>query len=360
MNELLYQELDSATAKRLSVADNEQARMFAMIAATALALFVTFCPGTAYAFDFDLDVVSKVTTSLIAPLIAALTTFVQAVMTAIADIGLMGKLTGSTEWQDLLSGVYGFVNRTQTTIVIPVAMQILTLAMMFKLLGATKVAESQDMQPLIPKIAVTLVGYFLAAFLIQNSMAIITVGYELMQDILNGLEGDSFSTRFIENWAITEEALEGKLPTLNTALIYLLCFIIMALFSGICYLVAVFCFYSKVLKIYIYAFFSPIPLALVGMDSTRSWAIGFIKGLASTFLSIVIMYFILRVFPYLIITVLANSYPDISTTTSIGELIFANIPAGVIAPCLEIAACCLLLMFFMVKSSSLAREVLGG
>ena len=350
-------------AHRLRDADFAQFRMFALVAIALLMLVVTFWPNFAYAGFLD-DLVEDLVGTLLAPVIHAISQAIDGLYQSLFDVdSIVNDLKNGTAWTDLLgtgeSGLYGAISTIQDSVILPIAMQILTLSMMFRLFTLSKIAESQDMMPLFPKIAITMVGYFFASYLVQNAAAIVTVGYDMIQHMVSGIAAVD-ATEI--NWVISEEVVkENNEGIVGAALLFVFFALVQLVFCAITWVVAVVLYYGKVILLYIQALFSPIPLALVGIDQTRSWALGFIKNLASTLLGLVIVYLLLSLFPLIMQSVISAGGWGVQG--SVGETIWAAL-AGTDANWLSIVlasiAINVLMVFMLVKSGGIAKEVLGS
>lgn len=340
--------------RRLAAADHRQARMFAFIGACVLLVMATALPLSPAWAGFIDDRIED----FFIPLVVTTFDWVDSLFhgltsttTLLAD--LQDKNTG---WNDLLGGVYAMISTVQNTVIVPAAKQILTLAFMFRLLSIAKLAESNDMSPIATKVAMSCVGYFLMIFLVDNATAIITVGYDMMQHMLATLSDESL-TQY--SFKVSEEAIrEAKIPVGSLIMMGIFGAIITALFMGAAYVVAIFMYYGKVLTLYFQAVFAPIPIALAGVDSTRQWSLGYIKNVAATLLSMVIMYINLKIYP-LLFTLVATDLPNKAPDGAVGMLLLVG-TSSVGSALIPLIALDLLLIFMLVKSSALAKEILGS
>lgn len=350
-------------AKRLQEADYAQFRLFALAALALLLLAATFWPNYAYAGFLD-DLVDDLVGTLLAPIIHSISQAIDSVYQSLFNVdSIVNDLKNGTAWTDLLgsgqSGLYGAISAIQNTVILPIAMQILTLSMMFRLFTLSKIAESQDMMPLFPKIAITIVGYFFASYLVQNAAAIVTVGYDMIQAMISGI-ADVNSYQI--SWVISEETVrEHSEGFIGAGMLFTFFAFVQLLFCCITWIVAVVLYYGKVIMLYIQALFSPIPLALVGIDQTRSWALGFVKNLASTLLSLVIIYLLLSLFPLIMQAVITAGGWGVQG--SIGDTVWSaltNADSNWVGIILSSLAVNVLMIFMLVKSGGIAKEILGS
>ena len=104
---------------------------------------------------------------------------------------------------------------------------------------------------------------------------------------------------------------------------------------------------GRALEIYLTAMFAPIPFALMGFDETRSWGWGYLKQFLSLCLAGVIMIVVLYMFPFIVVSVAGDISHGISVTDTLGVLV-------------KLIAACLVLAMTLLKSTQIARSILGG
>ncbi len=104
---------------------------------------------------------------------------------------------------------------------------------------------------------------------------------------------------------------------------------------------------GRALEIYLTAMFAPIPFALMGFDETRSWGWGYLKQFLSLCLAGVIMIVVLYMFPFIVVSVAGDISHGISVTDTLGVLV-------------KVIAACLVLAMTLLKSTQIARSILGG
>lgn len=354
---------EDAYRERLRFADFAQFRLFAVAGVILLMLLVTFWPNYAHA-GFLEDLMNDMLAQLLAPIIHSMSESIDNVYKMLFDVNsIVNDIKGGTGWTELLgsgdAGLYNAIMGMQNTVIIPIAMQILTLGMMFKLFAISKIAESQDMQPLVPKIAVVMIMYFLAMYLVQNAAGIITIGYDMIQHMITGIANNST----IEiNWVIEEQTVkDSEAGVLGAAILFVFFALFQLIVCCVTWVVAVFMYYGKVITLYIQAFFAPIPIALIGIDNMKSWAYGFIRNVGSTLLSLVIIFLILTLFPLIMQAVISAGGWGVEG--SVGTTIWTALTSADsnwLAIVLASIAINVLLIFMLVKSGGLAKEILGA
>ena len=349
--------------ERLRDADFAQFRLFAIIGVALFALLATFWPNFAYAGILE-DMMNDLIAAVLAPIIHAMSVNIDNLYKMLFDVdSIVNDIKDGTDWTQLLgsgeSGLYDAIMGVQNTVIIPIAMQILTLGMMFKLFAISKIAESQDMQPLVPKIAVVMIMFFLGMYLVQNAAGLITVGYDMVKHMISGISSGA-SVQI--DWVISEDTIkENNEGILGAAILFAFFSLFQLLVCCVTWVVAVFMYYGKVITLYIQAFFAPIPVALIGIDNMKSWAYGFIRNLASTLLSLVIIFLILTLFPLIMQAVVSAGGWGLDG--SVGTTIWTALTstdANWLTIVLSSIAINVLLIFMLVKSGGLAKEILGA
>ncbi len=349
--------------KRLRAADFAQFKLFAVVGVVLIMALAFLLPNFAHA-GFLGDLMNDMLATLLAPIIHSMSEAIDNLYKMIFDINsIVNDIKGGRSWTELLgsgdAGLYNAIMGMQNTVIIPIAMQILTLGMMFKLFAISKIAESQDMQPLVPKISVVLIMYFLAMYLVQNAAGIITIGYDMIQHMITGIANNSTIEM---NWIIEEQTVkDSEAGVLGAAILFVFFALFQLLVCCVTWIVAVFMYYGKVITLYIQAFFAPIPIALIGIDNMKSWAYGFIRNVGSTLLSLVIIFLILTLFPLIMQAVISAGGWGLEG--SVGATLWTaltNADSNWLAIVLSSIALNVLLIFMLVKSGGMAKEILGA
>lgn len=320
----------------------------------------------AQAFDVK-EMLEQSIAELFQPMLISVGQFLQGCFNSILRVSdwevLMTDAEGAeTGWQTgLLGGLWSkfFVNIMET-VCMPIAQQILCLVFMLRLLTITKVAEGHDMQPLVSKIAITLIGFFLAMFIISRAPDIVTLLWNFAVKMSSGISHISADLVALDKdaWAnpgVVTEELVSTITRVDKMLLGLLMGLLAAILCFIVYLISLIMLYSKSITLLIYATFSPIALALVGLDQTRSWMIGFVRNLCALVLSLVICVLVMQIFPY----IPAIAFGDAGGTDP-GTIIGTVLHVDRIEAAGKFLVITLLLAFTMVRSSSIAKEILGA
>ena len=109
--------------------------------------------------------------------------------------------------------------------------------------------------------------------------------------------------------------------------------------------------YGRAVQIYVYAAFSALPIALLGVDGTRGAGLGFLKSFAGVALANALLLAVLYFFPAIISSI---GYANLGDMGAVGQLADAM---GVFAQWLALM---LVMLVAMCKTGSWAREILGG
>ena len=345
----------------LEIADRRQVHVFAITFSIMLLLFVTFFPERAWAWGFD-DFFDGLASTIVGPIIATMSEGLSELYSYIGSITVIGA-AHNQDWNAIFAPIYNVLIMMQKTVITPVAMQILTLSMMLRLLGITRIAESHDMSPLATRIGVTLIVYFFMMFLVANATSIITVGWDLFQHMISAVDtamtgGQAWDTL----GTMTAQEITDANPNMSDLFLALGGMIISFLAMAIAYGVAIFAYYSKILKLYLLAFAAPLGVSFFGIESTKHWGLTFVKNVGVNLLSLVLVYVILKIFPMLMSAVASAGQGGGDASNIIKNMLTASgqgfataSPDLVVMLVLNI-----LLIAFLVRSSSIAREILGG
>ena len=229
------------------------------------------------------------------------------------------------------SGGYTLVKQVATVIIMPVAY--VTLAIVF-LVQTAKLASKFDANGTMPafKEVIFLLLYFVIfKVLIDNSFDMCVAVFNAINTIIQGISEISFATAeppadYFETGTVVGGLLTGLL-------FIVVCWL--AAFAAC--VVGYFVIFGRSLQIYIYSAFAPIPLALMGLDETRSFGIGFIKNYIAVCLAGAIMFLVILMFPVIV-----------------------HYAVGSIGGVFSVLGACILYIMALIKSGSWAKDILGG
>jgi hypothetical protein len=210
-----------------------------------------------------------------------------------------------------------------------------------------KISQKADLSqifPTIKEIAFLFIYLVLFWVLISQSTEVLEVVYLILNGIAEGINSTApplaASIELDPNIDSIGELI-GMLPMILIAYIGV----------GAAMLIAMLVGYMRAIQLYIYAAFAPIPFGLLAFEETRQWGLGFIKNFIALCISGAIMIFIMCAFPMLV----ADCFGGTSTIITVGA---APIAGGNFL--FKLLVLCILLIFALIKSGSMARDLLGG
>lgn len=131
-------------------------------------------------------------------------------------------------------------------------------------------------------------------------------------------------------FAIIDEEENGELVSYAEAVIVWICALCLQLATFFSVL-------ARSLQAYILAIFSPIPLAFLGLDDTRSWGVSYIKNFLAVCLAGAVIMVLLIMIPPILQAAVGSSSPMVALISS-----------------------CLVAVFAMFKAGGWAKDILGG
>lgn len=260
---------------------------------------------------------------------------------------LLGETSGNG------TSVYTLAKALHDIGVVPIAHSILALVMLVQIIKISQKMDASATIPTLKEILTIAVFFTIFSYLINNSVtlceAIFTEAGNLTQlmrewtGMGNGL--------VLGNISVSANDVADPSMVINTLILCIVAWIM----SLIAYLVALVTTYARAFQLYVMMAFSPIPLALLGFDETRSSGVNFIRSFVALCLSFTILMFTLFCFPY----VVAGLVSDVAGGGVIE--VISNMTSGSTSiALLKLLAICLVLIFAIVKSGSFAKEIMGG
>lgn len=261
---------------------------------------------------------------------------------------------------DSLLGSYGgkfnlsnLITNVSDSAVKPVAATLLAMGMLLQLLKiAKKMDQGGGMMPSVREVVSLFVWCAIMMYMVRNGLGIVKDLYSMVLGIMQSANSSASS---IGSAADTINAWAGKDTLINFAddadFVYGIIIVLQCLLAWIiCSVATVISYYmmiGRAIEIYLTAMFAPIPFALMGFDETRSWGWGYIKSFLSLCLAGVIMLVVLYMFPFIVVSVVGN----IDKGININDLFTLLV---------KVIASCLVLAMTLLKSTQIARSVLGG
>lgn len=316
-------------------------RRIALASAAVLALGLAALPATALA----LEPTQWVVDGLLKPLFNGL---VAVVAEAMGDY-----VAGDALFEPLESllgegtTLYRVIEALNERVVTPVAASLLSCVMLLRIIRVAERVDGSSAIPVIREVGIAVAHFAICVFLVRNSSGVCHAVYEGFRDLASSINGQVGTAAFEvgvegigDDVAIDVAALG---PMVVTALICLVG-------ASAARVVATVMVYARAIQLYAYVLFSPIPLALLGAEETRSMGVGFARNFTALALAGAIMAFVLACYP-LVVGVI------------VGDL---TLPGGQgMAPAFQAwaakaVAMQLLLCFSLARSGRWARDILGG
>lgn len=273
--------------------------------------------------------------SILAPWADALFETAAGVLFTLASSDLLVKpfnaLFGENTW------VYQAIITINQTVAVPTAHSVLAMMIMVQIFSIARRASSGDVLPGFKDIAILAIFFVCFSWAINHSMEICDAIYTAFVDMITQVQ------------AIATGSTTGSLPDIDAGGggmmgVKLIIGVLLLLAGIVAYVATTAVLLARSLQIYIMAMFSPIPLALLGSDLTRSMGIGFLKNFVSACLAGVIIMLLIMLYPALYGGVLSDAF-------SLGEGFMG---------CMALLALPTLMTMGMAKSGSWAKELLGS
>lgn len=231
----------------------------------------------------------------------------------------------------------------------PVAAAVLSLVILGQLIKIAQRVDANATMPALKEVMVLFFYFLIGMFLVRNGIGLVRDVYDIFRSFISGITA---GTKDI----IIDIPPEGLVEDLANAFGVIISSLVVLFVGMLAAVLANAMFLARAIQIYLYAAFAPLMFAFFGLDETRNWSLGFLKGFMAACLSGFIIYFSIAAFPYVVSALLSTESATITDTTitvvasggdSIGWVV------GVAASCAALGLMCL-------KSGTFAREILGG
>lgn len=300
---------------------------------------LVLCVPKQVAFATPIDEFGNFMTGwLTAPLRSAINFFMSAAVDNMRVQETGNLLTAS--WNNLFgdsqtSSLAIYASTVCNTIVKPIAYSILGFVVLVQFVKMTTTASNNDQIPLIRDIVMYMISVIIFYSLIKYSDQIFISIYDIVNHIGQQM---THNTQQIADFAYIDDSENdiGKLIGI------LLMSIVVVLASMIASAVAMCVCYIRAIQLYIYMSFSPIPLALFGIDETRNYAVSFIRNFAAVCLAACIMIFIFYCIPM------------------ISQIIFAKTTNDSVQLTVNVLLLAVLMVWSLTQSGGWAKEILGA
>lgn len=261
---------------------------------------------------------------------------------------------------DNLLGSYGgkfslstFITNVSDAAIKPVAATLLAMGMLLQLLKiAKKMDQGGGMMPSVREVISLFVWCAVMMYMVRNGLGIVKDLYTMVLEIIktaNSAAGSMGSAAdVIHTWAGKDTLIKFSDDTnfIEGLIICLEC-LLAWIVGSFAVVISYYMMIARAIEIYLTAMFAPIPFALMGFDETRSWGWGYLKTFLSLCLAGVIMLVVLYMFPFIVVSIVGGISNGVS-------------PADTLPILVKVIAACLVLAMTLVKSTQIARSVLGG
>lgn len=320
------------------------AKALAAACAAVLVALALLVPSPAFGFDFMKSVAQVIGSGAAA--------FMNLAFSAINYINPNDLATA--EFNNLMGSNVDFSVKTLAedlcnNAVKPVAATFLSLVLLFQLL---KISQRIDGNAAVPALKEVVMLYVVCAI----AMWAVNMAFPLCSDLYD-LIGQGFSKSIADHAGhITLSTSVGEINDIGTAFGLFIGALVVFLAGLICAVAANFMFIARAIQIYLYAAFSPLMMAMFGLDETKQWALGYIKGFASAALSGVIIYFAVTAFPAIVSALMVGN----GIVRNGDQIIVAVTSGDSTGWLIGVLGACMALFLLIVSSGKYAREILGG
>lgn len=248
---------------------------------------------------------------------------------------------------NLLAGVYAFADAVNANAVRPLAYCVLALSMVLQFIKITQRADgSMTGMPGLENICMLLVGYIIAKLFIDNSMQICDALYRTAGQVMAGITAQGqVSGQIMPDTAFTYTDLGICVILLIICVLQLGC-------AFVTHVIAQLLVYGRAIQIYVFAAFSALPIAMLGVEMTRDSGFRFVKSFASIVLANALLLVVLYLFPTIISSI---GYASLGPSFDIGSQLADAL--GVFAQWLALM---LVMVVAMCKTGGWAKEILGA
>ncbi|WP_164437851.1 hypothetical protein, partial [Streptococcus equi] len=214
-------------------------------------------------------------------------------------------------------GLYKLIESIHSVAVVPLAESILALFMLVQLVKISQRIDATATLPAVKDIIFLAVSYVIFHWLIVNSLSIMSAIFDEFNKIVTSLKDDAT----IRATALDFSSINLDDVTVGNCLFLLFLGLLSYGLGTVTYLISLVVSMARVIQLYVFAAFSPIPLSLLGFEETRQTGINFIKNFCALCLAGAIIMFMFIAYPIIIA----------STTATLGSDAFYGIAQGVMS-----------------------------
>ncbi|MDR3847673.1 conjugal transfer protein TrbL [Eggerthella sp.] len=325
----------------------ERGRRFACSFAATLAFCILFfTPGIAWA-----DIADTVNSWLAGVLRDFCNWIFGSQIEVLSTIGADGVLSSSFETMLGSSGgvgMYDVVRGAWEVAVLPIGCGILSFVFTVQLIKISQRMDGTASMPAVKEVVFLLVFFAVFVFLLQHSFEIMQALYEVTRlaiQRVTDMFGDGGAISVADAPVVAET--DDVAALIGMAVIAIVNWVVVV----VAYVVALVVSWARAIQLYLMAAFSPIPLALMGLEDTRQIGIGYLRSFAGVCIAGIIILIVLISFP---IVLAGLNAVNAGTGTVLDGIV------GGLSYALQYLAICVLLILSLVKSGAWARDVMGG
>ena len=316
---------------------------------TLLTLLSLFFPHTAQAMPWDdwVDDVGNNITQWVKEgfLVPSIENMLSMSANMLQNITTDNLLTGS--FKSLFAtgsqadAVWGVINKVHQSLVVPIGHSLLAAAILVQLVKISQKVDATATLPAVKEIMILVVFFVVFSYMINHGPQICEGIYDVFNDIAKNISGN----QEIESAVTLGDTANVDVGFLVAMLLVTVLVLFATLFTAVvAYVVSA----ARAIQLYVMAVFSPIPIALLGFEETRSMGINFFKNFAAVCLAGSILVFLLAIFPVVYSAFVGSG----------GNLVDGDgIITGFLVKSIGIP---ILFIIAMVKSGAWARDILGG
>ena len=229
----------------------------------------------------------------------------------------------------------------------PVAASVLALVILAQLIKIAQRVDANATMPALKEVMILFFYFVVGMYLVRHGVELVGDVYDIFRSFIAGITAGAKDVEILfDPEGMDVGSFFGVLLSSGIVLVG----------SAIASVLANAMFLARAIQIYLYAAFAPLMFSFFGVDETRGWSLGFLKGFMAACLSGFIIYFSIAAFPYILTSLLSTSMSTATDTT-----IYVVASGGDNSTwVLMIAAACFSLGLMCLKSGTFAREILGG
>lgn len=235
--------------------------------------------------------------------------------------------------------VYEVVKSIHKTVISTLAYSVLAIVYLVQLVRIANKLDGNAAVPGLKEVIFLMIFFVIGKFIIDNSLVFCGVIYDGFNELTIMIQNNA-SGQVSQSFTLADAAKNDLGKALSSFLLSILIWFTALAATVITYVVIL----GRSIQAYVYVMLSPIPLAMLGAEETRSYGMGFIKNFVALCLTGAIIAITLIIW-----TLAAAAFSG-------GEIGSDNGPLVGI----QTLALCFLLCLSMVKSSGWARDILGG